>query len=98
MVAMFVGMCAAYIGSYVGQAAQASWLPLLTALVAAAAMAVCEWFERKSKHIGWKTLTWQPACWWLWLLPWVSMRCCKGGYEDGNATPFDHRGGKAALV
>ena len=19
------------------------------------------------------------------------MRCCKGGYEDGNATPFDHR-------
>ena len=54
--------------------------------------------REKSKHIGWKTLPWQPACWWLWLLPWVSMRCCKGGYEDGNATPFDHRGGKAALV
>lgn len=52
MVAMFVGMCAAYIGSYVGQAAQSSWLPLLTALVAAAAMAVCEWFERK-KQVHW---------------------------------------------
>ena len=47
MVAMFVGMCAAYIGSYVGQAAQGMLLPLLTAAVAALAMAVCEYFERK---------------------------------------------------
>ena len=48
MVAMFVGMCAAYIGSYVGQAAvESSLLPLLTALIAAAAMAVCEYLERK---------------------------------------------------
>ena len=53
MVAMFVGMCAAYIGSYVGQAAvEASWLPLLTALVAAGAMAVCEYLERK-KRMQW---------------------------------------------
>ncbi len=52
MIAMFVGMCAAYIGSYVGQAAQASWLPLITSLVAAAAMAVCEVLERKC-HVQW---------------------------------------------
>lgn len=49
MVAMFVGMCAAYIGSYVGQAAQGTLLPVITALIAAAAMAVCEAFERKKK-------------------------------------------------
>ena len=48
MVAMFVGMCATYIGSYVGLAAvKSSVLPLATALVAAAAMAVCEYLERK---------------------------------------------------
>ena len=47
MVAMFVGMCAAYIGSYVGQAAQGALLPLATSAVAAAAMAVCEWLERR---------------------------------------------------
>ncbi len=49
MIAMFVGMCAAYIGSYVGSAAQGALLPLGTALVAAAAMAVCEVLERKYK-------------------------------------------------
>jgi hypothetical protein len=48
MIAMFVGMCAAYIGSYVGQAAvQATWLPLLTTIAAAIVMALCEWLERK---------------------------------------------------
>ncbi len=52
MIAMFVGMCATYIGSYIGQAAQAAWLPLLTALAAAATMAICEWFERK-KNVRW---------------------------------------------
>ena len=51
MVAMFVGMCAAYIGSYVGQAAQGALLPLLTAIVAALAMCVCEWFERKKNCV-----------------------------------------------
>jgi len=49
MIAMFVGMCAAYIGSYVGSAAQGNLLPLLTSLVAAAAMAVCEMLERRLK-------------------------------------------------
>ncbi|MBQ7858620.1 MAG: DUF5058 family protein [Faecalibacterium sp.] len=49
MIAMFVGMCAAYIGSYVGQAVQGSLLPLLTALAAAAVMALCEVLERKYK-------------------------------------------------
>lgn len=49
MIAMFVGMCSAYIGSYVGQAAQANWLPLLTALAAAAVMALCEVLERKCR-------------------------------------------------
>ena len=52
MVAMFVGMCAAYIGSYVGQAAQGALLPLVASLIAAAAMAVCEWLERK-KDMKW---------------------------------------------
>lgn len=47
MVAMFVGMCATYVGSYVGKAAHGSLLPLFTALVAAAAMALCEFLERK---------------------------------------------------
>ena len=47
MIAMFVGMCATYVGSYIGAAAQASWMPLLTALAAAAAMAVCEWCEAR---------------------------------------------------
>ncbi len=52
MIAMFVGMCAAYIGSYIGQSAQGTLLPLLTALVAAACMAVCEVLERKD-GFGW---------------------------------------------
>lgn len=47
MVAMFVGMCATYVGSYVGGAAHGNWLPLFTALAAAAGMAVCEFLERK---------------------------------------------------
>lgn len=49
MIAMFVGMCAAYIGSYVGSAAQGAILPLLTAVAAALAMAVCEVLEKKYK-------------------------------------------------
>lgn len=50
MIAMFVGMCAAYIGSYVGQAAvEKTWLPLATTIAAASVMALCEWLERKKK-------------------------------------------------
>lgn len=47
MIAMFVGMCATYVGSYVGGAVHGNLLPLFTALVAAASMAVCEFLERK---------------------------------------------------
>ncbi len=52
MVAMFVGMCATYIGSYIGQVSQGTLLPLLTALVAGACMAVCGAIERK-KGFAW---------------------------------------------
>ncbi len=50
MVAMFVGLCSAYIGSYVGSLARlGSYMPLLTAGVAAAIMAVFEYFTVKHK-------------------------------------------------
>lgn len=50
MIAMFIGMCSAYIGSYVGSAVRLSnMLPILTALVAALVMTVCEILERKFK-------------------------------------------------
>jgi len=53
MVAMFVGMCAAYIGSYVGQAAvQRNLLPMATAIVAADVMYIFERLERK-KSLKW---------------------------------------------
>ncbi len=52
MIAMFVGMCASYIGSYVGNLGQGNWMPVATAGIAAVAMAVCEWFERK-KNVRW---------------------------------------------
>lgn len=52
MIAMFVGMCASYIGSYVGEWSQGQWMPVLTAAIAALSMAVCEWFERK-KNVRW---------------------------------------------
>ena len=45
--AMFIGLCGAYIGSYVGKAVPregADWMPLFVAAVAAAAMAVFEYF------------------------------------------------------
>ena len=50
---MFVGMCAAYIGSYVGQAVvNKSLLPAVTAAAAAAAMFVFERLERK-QNLRW---------------------------------------------
>jgi hypothetical protein len=53
MVAMFVGLCSAYIGSYVGSLARrGNYMPLATALVAAAVMAVFEYFAVK-KNKGW---------------------------------------------
>ena len=45
--AMFVGLCATYVGSYVGKAVHEDLMPLIVALVAAAAMAVFEFFIQK---------------------------------------------------
>ena len=48
--AMFIGLCGAYIGSYIGKAVPregSDWMPLFVAAVAAAAMAVFEYFTRK---------------------------------------------------
>ena len=48
--AMFVGLCAAYIGSYIGKAIPRSGqdvMPLIVAVVAAAVMAVFEYFIQK---------------------------------------------------
>ncbi len=50
--AMFVGLCAAYIGSYIGKimpAGGSDWMPLVVALIAAVAMAVFEFFIQKKK-------------------------------------------------
>ena len=53
--AMFVGLCAAYIGSYIGKAVPregSDVLPLLVAFVAACAMAVFEYFiQKKGKTV-----------------------------------------------
>lgn len=48
--AMFIGLCGAYIGSYVGKAVPregSDWMPLIVAVISAAAMAVFEFFIRK---------------------------------------------------
>lgn len=50
--AMFVGLCAAYIGSYIGKltpAGGADWMPLFVAAVAALAMGVFEYLVQKKK-------------------------------------------------
>lgn len=53
MVAMFIGLCSAYIGSYVGTwAVHGDYIPLFTAAVAGGAMAVFEYFTVKKK-MGW---------------------------------------------
>ena len=47
---MFVGLCAAYIGAYIGQAiprAGSDIMPLLVAIIAAIVMAVFEYFIQK---------------------------------------------------
>jgi len=53
--AMFVGLCAAYIGSYVGMAIPRDgqdYMPILVAAVAAACMAVFEFFiQKKGKKV-----------------------------------------------
>jgi len=50
--AMFVGLCAAYIGSYIGKAAPGGggdWMPLAVAGIAAVCMAVFEYLVRRKK-------------------------------------------------
>lgn len=53
--AMFIGLCGAYIGSYIGKAVPregSDWMPLAVAAVAAAAMAVFEFFiQKKGKAV-----------------------------------------------
>lgn len=53
--AMFVGLCAAYIGAYIGQAIPregSDWMPLFVAGVAALVMAVFEYFiQKKGKNV-----------------------------------------------
>ena len=47
---MFIGLCGAYIGAYVGQAVPregSDWMPLAVAAIAAAVMAVFEFFIQK---------------------------------------------------
>lgn len=53
--AMFVGLCATYIGSYIGRAVPregSDWMPLVTALMAGCAMAVFEYLiQKKGKTV-----------------------------------------------
>ena len=52
--AMFVGLCAAYIGSYVGKLTPgggSDWMPLAVAGVAAVCMAVFEYLVQKKKML-----------------------------------------------
>ena len=45
--ALFVGLCATFVGSYVGRAFHADWIPLAVSLIAAAVMGVFEYFIRR---------------------------------------------------
>lgn len=45
--ALFVGLCATFVGSYVGKAWHGDWMSLFVALAAGCAMAVFEYFIRK---------------------------------------------------
>ena len=45
--ALFVGLCATFVGSYVGRAVHADWVPLAVALVAAAVMGILEYLTHK---------------------------------------------------
>ena len=45
--ALFVGLCATFVGSYVGRAAHADWMPLAVALIAGLVMGIFEFFIRK---------------------------------------------------
>ena len=45
--ALFVGLCATFVGSYVGRAVHADWIPLAVALIAGGVMGVFEYFTHK---------------------------------------------------
>ena len=45
--AKFVGLCATFVGSYVGKAVHEDWMPLIVALIAGASMGVFEYFIQK---------------------------------------------------
>jgi hypothetical protein len=45
--ALFVGLCATFVGSYVGRAVHADWIPLAVALIAGAVMGVLEYLTHK---------------------------------------------------
>jgi hypothetical protein len=42
-----VGLCATFVGSYVGRAVHADWMPLAVALIAGLVMGIFEFFIRK---------------------------------------------------
>lgn len=49
-IAMFIGLCSAYIGSYIGTfTSSGNYLPLVVALVSAAAMSIFQYFTVKKK-------------------------------------------------
>ena len=49
--ALFVGLCATFVGSYVGRAAHADWMPLAVALIAGGVMGIFEFFIRKKGQV-----------------------------------------------
>ena len=49
--ALFVGLCATFVGSYVGRAVHADWMPLAVALIAGLVMGIFEFFIRKRSKV-----------------------------------------------
>ena len=45
--ALFVGLCATFVGSYVGRAVHADWMPLAVALIAGGVMGILEYLTHK---------------------------------------------------
>ena len=52
MVAMFIGFCGTFIGAYASEAVRGTWVPLITALVAALVMKLCQFFS-ETKNAEW---------------------------------------------
>ena len=50
--ALFVGLCATFVGSYVGRAVHADWIPLAVALIAGAVMGLFEYFIHKKGKVA----------------------------------------------